>query len=152
MSSKDLHRQLADFIESRRAMPFAWGTNDCALFAADWRVARLGIDPAQNLRGRYTTALGAIRFARSFWGIGEADDPYGVFMWPAWAGYPAVGPSFVQRGDIVAIAGESSRGRKMYALGVCLGTRVAHPGPAGLLFAPAAAIVRAWRPPAHPAG
>jgi len=47
----DLH----NFLEARRPMPFAWGQNDCALFAADAVAAVTGDDPGAAWRGTYAT-------------------------------------------------------------------------------------------------
>ncbi|WP_213805763.1 hypothetical protein [Granulicella sp. dw_53] len=49
------------FLLERSDIPFAWGTNDCALFAADAIQACTGIDIAADFRGKYTTQLGALR-------------------------------------------------------------------------------------------
>lgn len=53
------------FLESRRHSPFVWGSNDCALFAADGVLSITGVDFAADWRG-YTTereALDRIRKA-----------------------------------------------------------------------------------------
>jgi hypothetical protein len=54
-------RAFDKFLRERAKMPFAWGTNDCALFAADAILANTGTDIADDFRGKYTTALGALR-------------------------------------------------------------------------------------------
>lgn len=42
-----LHRR-----DARRSVPFAWGSNDCRLFAADAVQAMTGVDHAAELRMR----------------------------------------------------------------------------------------------------
>lgn len=54
---------LAAFLRAGGARPFAWGVQDCCLWAADWVLAATGRDPAAVWRGRYRTALGAARLA-----------------------------------------------------------------------------------------
>ena len=49
-----------DFCKERRTMPFAWGVNDCALFAADCVLAIAGVDHGGKFRG-YKTARQAHR-------------------------------------------------------------------------------------------
>lgn len=57
------------FIYSRLRVPFAWGTNDCATFAADCVLACTGRDVAPpGLRG-YRTALQADRAVRRHGGL-----------------------------------------------------------------------------------
>jgi hypothetical protein len=53
---------LAQFIEQRREQPFAWGVNDCCIFAADWVEVCTGEDYAKTWRNRYSSGLGAVRF------------------------------------------------------------------------------------------
>ncbi|ACL60532.1 DUF6950 family protein [Methylobacterium nodulans] len=60
---------LVDHLRAGSRTPFAWGTCDCALWAADWVKARCGIDPAGGLRGRYRTAIGAGRHIRRLGGF-----------------------------------------------------------------------------------
>lgn len=43
------------------ARPFAWGAHDCALLVADAAEALTGVDPAADLRGRYSSEGGAHR-------------------------------------------------------------------------------------------
>ena len=59
MRRADWPERLAEFIEARRLEPFAWGKNDCALFAADAVNLLIGVDYAESLRG-YTTERGAL--------------------------------------------------------------------------------------------
>lgn len=49
--------------------PFAWGSLDCCLWAADWVLARSGRDPAAPLRGGYWTEAGAGELVRRAGGI-----------------------------------------------------------------------------------
>lgn len=46
---------LKDFILHQAQVEFKWGVNDCALTLADWWRERHGIDPAEHLRGTYST-------------------------------------------------------------------------------------------------
>lgn len=55
---------LTAYLERVTEVPFAWGSNDCALFAASAVQAMTGIDPAEGLRGTYRTALGAAEALR----------------------------------------------------------------------------------------
>jgi hypothetical protein len=54
------------FIEQRKSMGFAWGQNDCCMFAADAVLAMTGVDYAANFRGKYTTKVGAARALRRY--------------------------------------------------------------------------------------
>jgi hypothetical protein len=115
-------------IEARRFEPFAWGRNDCALFAADAVLALTGKDYAEGLRG-YKTALGALkRIARA----GGLDEIVSARM-------REIDPVLAQRGDPVLF--ETRDGD---ALGVCLHTHFAAAGPDGLVFAGMSNAKRAW--------
>ncbi|WP_290654490.1 hypothetical protein [Idiomarina sp.] len=63
--SNDWPTQLAEFLLSKRSEPFQWGENDCCLFAADAIIAMGGEDVAEDVRGRYKTALGARRIMKN---------------------------------------------------------------------------------------
>jgi hypothetical protein len=64
----DWQDRLTLFIELRRSMAFAWGSNDCALFAADAVVAMTGVDFGAPFRGRYDDAAGAALALRDYGG------------------------------------------------------------------------------------
>lgn len=117
---------LSDFLEERRAMPFAWGRNDCCLFAADWVKAATGEDLAEFFRGRYKTALGATRFLERKGGVRGLmrliAEPSGMLQ---------VNGLQCQRGDLVIA--DTGNGE---SIGICIGSHAAFVGKNGLLFAP----------------
>jgi len=55
----DWPERLQRAINERRALPHAWGSNDCALFAADLVAAITGQDFGVMFRGRYSDEAGA---------------------------------------------------------------------------------------------
>ena len=116
----------AAFIERKRSEPFAWGSNDCCLFASDWVLAATGIDPAQSFRGKYATALGAARFLKANGGVRgimrEIGEPLGMVR---------VDATKVQRGDLVIA--DTGNGE---SIGICAGSHATFVGKDGLLFAP----------------
>lgn len=60
-------KQLSDYFETVKDMPFEWGTCDCLIFASDACVITRGIDPMSKkkpsdpdtIRGQYDTQSGA---------------------------------------------------------------------------------------------
>lgn len=101
-------------------MPFAWGVNDCCLFAADWVLAATGRDIAADYRGRYTTALPAMRFVELGGGVEAMIER---------AGGQVVHPAMARRGDVIARDVGNGIG-----LGVCVGSLAAFVGKDGVLF------------------
>ena len=69
MRLRDWQSRLDATIAAHRAMPFAWGAHDCALFAADCVQAVTGTDPAADLRGKYRTEAGAARHIKRLGGM-----------------------------------------------------------------------------------
>lgn len=123
---------LTRFIEERRAMPFAWGSNDCCLFAADWILQATGCDIAERFRGHYNSALGAHRFVAEGGGVENLIANAGAKRLPA---------SFAQRGDLVSM--DNGDG---VALGVCVGHLSAFVGKNGLqFFSHANPAANCWR-------
>lgn len=55
----DWNTRVANALADRAARPFAWGVNDCAIFAADVIEAATGHDLAAPYRGRYRSRRGA---------------------------------------------------------------------------------------------
>lgn len=117
---------LAGFIEERRWMPFEWAKNDCCLFASDWVQLCTGVDPAADLRGKYSTALGAARILKEMGGvrgiIRSLAEPLGVTR---------IEGAKDQRGDLVVA--DTGNGE---SIGICIGSHAAFVGASGLLFAP----------------
>lgn len=126
-------RALADLVEARRATPFAWGSNDCATFAAEAARAITGEDYAAGQLGGYKTALGAARKLRGL-GFASIEDL-------AAADLPEISPAFAQRGDL-AIFDSAGQGP---GLAVVLGQVIAAPGPGGLDLLRLQAARRAFR-------
>jgi hypothetical protein len=125
----DWQLRLESFVTQRQSVPFVWGANDCALFAADAVQAITGRDPAPHLRG-HRNARQAICAVREHGGLGAI----------AWA---ALGPSMpvlrASVGDVVLV-----RVGKRLALGVCNCATVLGPGPLGVVAVPMADAVLAW--------
>lgn len=51
----DWPERLGRALRERLSLPFAWGSNDCAIFAADCILAQTGVDFAEGLRGAYSS-------------------------------------------------------------------------------------------------
>lgn len=123
---------LASFVEERRSVPFAWGKNDCCLFAADWINRACGVDLAADLRGRYSSALAATRILAGLGGVLQVAEKLGSLR--------PIKISTTQRGDVVAFAMQGG-----HALGVCLGDVCALVGKSGLVFPRTLDAEAAWK-------
>jgi len=121
---------LAAFIDARRHMPFAWGSNDCALFAADAVREMTGVDFAADHRS-HDSADSAARALAAVGGLHEL----------AAACLPereAVG--LAQRGDVVMVPID---GRD--TLGIVVGNGCwCAPGESGLVFRPMSEVPAAF--------
>lgn len=115
----------------RAHQPFAWGTNDCASFAADVAQALRGVDVLAELRGPRRTERQARRQIKAGGSI-----PAALLR----AGLEDVHPGLAQRGDLVWLM----QGRQQ-VLAVCWGEMAAAPGMVGLVFEPMERAERAWR-------
>ena len=115
-------------LESVRATPFGYGTNDCALFTAGAVAAMTGEDPAAAFRGKYRTRIGGLRKIRA---AGYADQIDFVAK-----NFREIQPAFASVGDVVVL--------NVGALGVHVGDRVAVAGADGLSFCPVADVARAF--------
>lgn len=56
---------LRALVAQRCDQPFAWGVRDCAMWAFDAVRHLTGQDPAPDLRGRYRTAMQALRLLKA---------------------------------------------------------------------------------------
>lgn len=127
-------RHLADFIETRRHVPFAWGSQDCCTFASDAVLAIYGVDPMAEFRGQYATGKEAVKI------MGGSDMlldfANGVMLR---AGFAEMPPEFAGQGDPVCVM------LRRMTCGIHLGNVVAAPGQNGLVFLPPTEILTAWR-------
>lgn len=69
MAGSLIAAKLEPFLERANRKPFAWGRHDCMLWLADWLVELGREDPAKELRGLYSSALGAERVLRKKGGM-----------------------------------------------------------------------------------
>jgi hypothetical protein len=122
---------LDGFMAERQALAFAWGVQDCCVFAADWVRLGTGVDPMQDLRG-LDTAIAAHRRLVELGGMLAAVD--------ARMGAHIAGP-FAQVGDVAMVTLESDA----KAMAVCLGPWLACPGELGVLMLPIDRAEATWR-------
>ena len=125
---KDWPERFYAFVEARRFMPFAWGSNDCALFAADCVLALTGVDHAEGLR-TYTDEAGAAEVIRR---------AGGMRAFAARLAHREL--ALAKRGDIVLAV---TAGRETFGVVFGDGTWIG-PGPTGLAFRPMSEAVAAF--------
>lgn len=127
MRHQDWAERLDAYIDTRRDMPFAWGTNDCTVFAAGAIAAMTDDNP--DLPG-YETVEEAARLLREQSLRSRVNELYA----------PEIYPSFAQRGDLVLT---DMDGRETVC--VCLGDYLAGPGDHGLQLVPRSCGIAAWK-------
>jgi len=91
---------LAAFVDEYRGKPFAWGSHDCCMTAAEWVRTCTGHDAANSYRGKYRSELGAMKLLKRDGGV------RGI----ASACLPSVPVNFAHRGDLVAYQDVSRQG------------------------------------------
>lgn len=123
-------QRLDSLIRDRMSTPFAWGTHDCVLWAADAVHALSLVDPAAGYRGTYSTAVEAARLLRDLGGLQALADRAGV----------PVAPLGALPGDVGLVHDE--QGRESLAVRHASGWLV--PGAAGLALLPTSAASQAW--------
>lgn len=123
-------QRLHALFDSRLRAPFAWGSNDCVLFAADAVKAQTSKDHASAHRGTYADAAGAARVLAALGGLEALG---------ALAG-PAIPPLAAALGDVGLAAHE---GRELLA--VSTGQHWVAPSARGLAVLPMNAARKAWR-------
>ncbi len=67
--SPDRLARLSAFLREGAGLPFVWGERDCSLWPCEWIKAERGIDPAEHLRGTYSTALTCARILHAAGGL-----------------------------------------------------------------------------------
>lgn len=132
MRVHDWPERLATAIEVAYAVPFAWGRQDCCLFAADVLLAITGVDFAAPLRG-YASEAEAKAIVDAHGGSLAAlvDSLLGAER--------RVHPAHAWRGDPVLVELDAGP-----TLGVVLGATVAAAGARGLVAVPLRLATVAW--------
>lgn len=133
----DWEPRLVAFVLGRMQAQFAYGVDDCALFAAGAVQAMTGVDLARGFRGYRTLASGRRRLAER----GFADH---VAL--AAAHFEEVPPAFAHRGDVAVVEGDGG-----HALGIVQGEVVYVLQPVGGVgLVPITSALRAFRVPFSP--
>lgn len=138
MRRDDWEARLAEVLATTAVQPFAWGVQDCCLFAADCVQALTGHDYAYEFRGTYDDADSAAMRLIAVTGTTEiaiAIDKY--FKLPRLGSV-----AFAARGDLVLFKNH----RDQDTLGVVdlTGERIACVSPQGLEYLPIDCAVMAW--------
>lgn len=134
----DWQTRLSALCAQRAAVPFAWGSADCALWAADVVHALTGVDhAAADWRGTYTTGVQAVRRVTLAGGLqGIASAALGAPVAPVWAAV----------GDVVLVHQPDAPDAQLRdLLAVCMGTVALAQGPDGLVPLPMNAATAAWK-------
>jgi hypothetical protein len=138
-------RALHAFLLQRAAVPFQWGVQDCALFAADGILAMTGVDIAAEFRGKYHDQASAMATIEAVTGVkgGTVVDAaawcaarHGLKEWKH--------PLMAQRGDLAVI---EDGGNVIAALVHLSGRHYVAAGEAGLkrILLTETRVLRAWK-------
>ena len=95
--------RLQALIQSRMHTPFAWGSHDCCMWAADAVQAQTGIDPASQWRGAYNAASGAVQQLAELGGLAAVGALAGPSILPLQASVGDVGLVHDGERDILAV-------------------------------------------------
>jgi hypothetical protein len=64
-------QEFHDYLLNYADVPFAWGTNDCCISAADAILSFTGVDLADDVRGKYHDAASAFALLKSLTGVSK---------------------------------------------------------------------------------
>lgn len=135
----DWHHRLSEYFAATRARAFAWGDQDCMLWAYGAVEAMTGVDLGADYRGKYSTEQGAARMLRR---VGGAGVELAAAKLQSDAGLEEIGPLYAQRGDLVLV--RSPRGPALAVVALA-GDCAWCCGQEGIEAAPIADYLRAWR-------
>jgi len=127
----DWSPRLFAFIESRRILPHAYGSNDCCLFCADAILEMTGEDLAAGIRGTYSDQAGAEAILEAHGGL----EAFVISI----LGEPK-GPLCARQGDVALI-----HTRHGDAVGICEGNHVAVPGDVEQILIPLSQALKSWQ-------
>ena len=135
---KDPYTLLAEFLHAHASKTFAWGVNDCCLFAADWLVELGHPDLMADFRGTYSDARGAIRRWREVGGYGAEG---GRRLAAAGLNNVATPITHARRGDVALVQASAHHP----AFGIVDAGAVWGLTTAGLVQVPMTKVCAAWR-------
>lgn len=128
------------FLLDRARTPFAWGSHDCALFAADAVKAISGVDIADDFRGKYSTEDEAYALIQSVTGgtsVGDAAAHCAAKHGLAEHKHPLM----AKRGDLVVLEND---GRLIAGVIHLNGRHITVAGEQGLKRFSISLVKRAW--------
>lgn len=126
----DWQTRMEAFVRERMHQPFAWGSNDCAIFASDCVQAITGQDPAPAGLRRHRTAKQAYRTIARHGGL--------CAIATQALGGP-IAPAMAQVGDVVLVSAG-----KRDALAICNGSTALAPSSVGLVPVPMVEARMSW--------
>ncbi len=127
MRVQDWPERLAEYIQSAITKPFAWGSHDCATFAAGW------VEVATGERIPLPECNSAVEYAR----LMESSEMRELVEQVLGDAMP--NSRLAARGDVALVP----IGDRL-CLGIVVDGYVAGPGTDGLLYVPRSEIVSAW--------
>jgi hypothetical protein len=130
MRRYDWAAQMFAVIDAHQDSEFAWGVNDCCLFAARVVDAMCGTKHEKTLAEKYNDEASALAYIEESGGIAAAVDTF-------------IGPHKTQgrpaRGDVVLIHYNDRD-----ALGICVGGEIAVQNTDGVAYIPRSAALKYW--------
>jgi hypothetical protein len=130
--------RLAAVIREKQRGKFEWGRNDCSLFACDCIQAVMGIDPAEEFRGKYDSRLSGARLVKE---VCDGTLEILADSIAARLGFVEVALTHAQRGDL-GLYHDPTLGD---TLGINIGGSFAFLMEQGMIYLPADKIARVWR-------
>lgn len=124
------------FTSEHEAKPFAWGENDCCIFAAADVCAITGVDLLPRDTASWNSPAAAARVLRRVRGL------LGAVV--SCLGAPLPTPKLAQRGDVLLVRAPLSSQGHVRFLAVCDADRWMAPHRAGIVRGPMAQAVKAW--------
>lgn len=133
-------RSYHQFLLDSATTPFAWGTHDCSMFAANGVKVITGVDIAADFRGKYTDQAGAFAAIRSVCGGSTVADAI-VYCASKHALVEWKHPKMARRGDLVTF---EANGPLVAGLVHLSGRHVIAVGEQGLYRFPISSVTRSW--------
>jgi hypothetical protein len=127
------------YIEINRWLPlnFVWGETDCMIVLGDWIKRLHGVDPVEDIRGQYNSALSCQRLTGFF------TDPVAVVQKFADKASLEKRTGPAQRGDVGVLL-HVAEGKLQPVGGLCLGKSWAVKAPTGATTLKPIEVLAAW--------